>query len=103
MRYDGTTGVPLPADGQSGAVFVSSHSGGLNGPIMGIAFSTPRDPQGIPKAIWDQFTDNDFLLPPDRPLTVGAFSGGFCPELLIEPRAAGALLPEMPLFLTPDY
>jgi sugar lactone lactonase YvrE len=29
-RYDGTTGDPLPADGQSGADFVPSGSGGLN-------------------------------------------------------------------------
>jgi hypothetical protein len=64
---------------------------------------TPRDPQGIPRAIWDQFADNDFLLPPAQPLTVGAFSGGPCPEALIEPLAVGALLPQMPLFLTPDY
>jgi hypothetical protein len=32
MRYDGTTGAPLPAPGQTGAFFVPSGSGGLQGP-----------------------------------------------------------------------
>ena len=62
----------------------------------------PRDPQGIHKAIWDEFTDNDFVLPPDKPLTLAAYIGGPFPEAFIEPTAVGANLPEMPLFLTPD-
>jgi sugar lactone lactonase YvrE len=36
-RYDGTTGAPLPAKGQPGAVFVSAGSGGLDAPA-GIVF-----------------------------------------------------------------
>src|SRR5690242_8088954 len=28
----------------------------------------PRDPQGIHKAIWDEFAEEDFELPPDKPL-----------------------------------
>jgi glucose/arabinose dehydrogenase len=32
MRYNGTTGAPLPATGQSGAIFVSAGSGGLQSP-----------------------------------------------------------------------
>jgi hypothetical protein len=62
----------------------------------------PRDPQGIQKAIWDEFLDNPFLLPPGKPLTVGAFTGEPLPRVFIEPTALGAALPEMPLFLTPD-
>src|SRR5262249_5284976 len=31
-----------------------------------------RDPQGIHKAIWDEFVEEDFELPPDRPLTLAA-------------------------------
>jgi hypothetical protein len=62
----------------------------------------PRDPQGLPKAIWDEFLDNDFTLPPDQPLSVGAFRGGPGPEVFIEPTAVGAALPEMPLFLTSE-
>jgi Protein of unknown function (DUF4058) len=62
----------------------------------------PRDPQGIHKAIWDEFTDNDFVLPADRPLTLAAYIGEPCPEAFVEPTTVGASLPEMPLFLTHD-
>jgi hypothetical protein len=62
----------------------------------------PRDPQGIHKAIWDEFIDNEFALPADKPLTLGAYIGGPWPEAFIEPTALHAVLPEMPLFLTPD-
>jgi hypothetical protein len=62
----------------------------------------PRDPQGMQKAIWDEFADNDFLLPPDKPLSVGAFRGGPGPEAFLQPTAVGTALPDMPLFLTPE-
>jgi streptogramin lyase len=32
MRYDGTTGAPLPAPGKSGAIFITPGDGGLQGP-----------------------------------------------------------------------
>src|SRR5207302_523039 len=32
-----------------------------------------RDPQGIHKAIWDEFDEVEFILPPDRPLTLAAY------------------------------
>jgi uncharacterized protein DUF4058 len=62
----------------------------------------PRDPQGIHKAIWNKFNDNDFTLPPGKPLTLASYIGGAIPEAFVEPTAVGAVLPEMPLFLTPD-
>jgi hypothetical protein len=62
----------------------------------------PRDPQGIHKAIWDEFNDNDFALPSGTPLTLVAYIGATVPEAFIEPTTVGAVLPEMPLFLTPD-
>jgi hypothetical protein len=63
---------------------------------------SPRDPQGIHKAIWDEFLDNTFALPPGRPLTLAAYIGGLIPEAFVEPTAVGLTLREMPLFLTPD-
>jgi hypothetical protein len=60
-----------------------------------------RDPQGIHKAIWDQFLDNDFILPPDRPLTLAAYVGGPVPETFVNVTAVGMPVPDMPLFLTP--
>jgi hypothetical protein len=64
---------------------------------------SPRDPQGIHKAIWDEFIDNDFTLPAEKPLTLAAYIGGPMPETFVEPAAVGLALPnDMPLFLTPD-
>jgi hypothetical protein len=62
---------------------------------------SPRDPQGIHRAIWDQFMDNDFILPPAKPLTLAAYIGGPIPEAFVNVTAVGLTLPEMPLFLTP--
>ncbi len=61
-----------------------------------------RDPQGIHKAIWDEFTDNDFVLPPDTPLTLASYIGGSVPEAFVQPTAVGFCLPEMPSFLTSE-
>ena len=38
----------------------------------------------------------------DKPLTLVSYIGGLIPEAFIEPTAIGAVLPEMPLFLTPE-
>jgi hypothetical protein len=63
----------------------------------------PRDPHGLPKAIWDDYYgENDFVLTPDRPLTLSAFVAGPVPEALIETTAVGEELASMPLFLTPE-
>jgi hypothetical protein len=62
----------------------------------------PRDPQGIHKAIWDEYNESDFALPPGRPLTLAAYIGGPCPEAFVNPTAVGAVLPDMPLFLADD-
>ena len=35
-----------------------------------------RDPQGIYKAIWDQFVEEDLELPADRRLTLAACDAG---------------------------
>jgi len=61
-----------------------------------------RDPEGIHKAIWDEIIDNDFVLPPDKPLTLASYIGGIIPESFVEPVAVGATLLDMPLFLTPE-
>ena len=63
---------------------------------------SPRDPQGIHRAIWDELLDNDFTLPPGRPLTLAAYIGGPIPEVFVNTTAVGMTLPGMPLFLTPN-
>jgi hypothetical protein len=62
----------------------------------------PRDPQGLHKAIWDEFMENDFALPSARRLTLAAYIGSRLPEAFVQPVAIGQSLPDMPLFLTPD-
>jgi hypothetical protein len=63
---------------------------------------TPRDPQGIHKAIWDEVREEPFTLPEDKPLTLAAYIGGPLPEAFVEPVAVGDRLVDMPVFLTPE-
>ncbi len=62
---------------------------------------SPRDPQGIHKAIWDEIRDEPFELPPDKPLTVAAYSAGEPTTAYVEPVAVGDPLPGLPIFLEP--
>jgi hypothetical protein len=62
-----------------------------------------RDPQGIHKAIWDEFVEEDFELPADQRLTLAAYDGGPPPVAYVEPVAVGQPLPDMPLFLKPEF
>ncbi len=62
---------------------------------------SPRDPQGIHKAIWDEIRVEPFELPPDKPLTAAAYSADSPVTAYIEPLAVGDRLPELPLFLQP--
>lgn len=58
-----------------------------------------RDPQGIHKVIWDRLRDEPFTLPPDKPLTVAAYSAGAETVAYVEPVAVGDALPDTPVFL----
>ena len=46
--------------------------GGINLLIIDLFPAGPRDPQGMPKTVWDAVADNSFSLPAGRPLSVGA-------------------------------
>jgi hypothetical protein len=61
-----------------------------------------RDPQGVHKVIWDRIKDEPFELPPDKPLTLAAYSAGTAITAYIEPVAVGDVMPDMPIFLTAD-
>lgn len=63
---------------------------------------TPRDPQGIHKAIWDEIREEPFELPADKPLTVAAYCAGLPHTAYVEPVAVGDPLPPLPIFLDPD-
>lgn len=62
----------------------------------------PRDPQGIHGAIWSEIKEEAFTLPPDKPLTLAAYTGGIPKTAYVQPVAVGEALPEMPLFLEPE-
>jgi hypothetical protein len=61
-----------------------------------------RDPQGIHKAIWDEFEEEEFELPLDKPLTLAAYDAGSEKVAYVEFVAVGDALPDMPIFLKPE-
>src|SRR5262249_17025443 len=62
-----------------------------------------RDPQGLPKVVWDEFYgESDYTLPQDKPLTLAAYVAGTCPEAPTEPTSVGAGIIDRPLFLIPQ-
>jgi hypothetical protein len=63
---------------------------------------TPRDPQGVHAAIWENVREDDFQLPEDKPLMLVAYECDAITRAYIEPCAVGDELPKMPLFLEPN-
>ncbi len=64
---------------------------------------SPRDPQGIHKAIWDEITDEPFELPTDKQLTLVAYQTAPIKTAYVEPIAIGSIIPAMPLFLQNEF
>jgi hypothetical protein len=62
-----------------------------------------RDPQGIHKAIWDEFQEDDLDLPADKQLTLASYDAGPPPVAYVEFVGLGDPLPDMPLFLKPEF
>jgi hypothetical protein len=60
---------------------------------------TPRDPQGIHKAIWDEIEEEEFHFPDGKDRTLVSYETGAQRVAYIEPVAVHDLLPDMPLFL----
>ncbi|HET6246770.1 MAG TPA: DUF4058 family protein [Tepidisphaeraceae bacterium] len=73
---------------------------GIHLVVVDVFPPTPRDPQGLHKAIWDQFEDEPFDFLPDKPLTVASYVGGDMPTAYVESVGVGDRLPAIPLFLT---
>jgi hypothetical protein len=63
----------------------------------------PRDPNGVHAAIWDDYTGDSFTLPPEQPLTFVSYESGDVLRAYIETLGVGDQLPEMPLFLAPEF
>jgi hypothetical protein len=62
----------------------------------------PRDPDGIHKALWEHFADEDATPPPEQPLTLASYDAGPPVAAYVDFVAVGAPLPDMPLFLKPE-
>lgn len=75
---------------------------GVNLLVVDLFPPTPRDPLGIHKAIWDEFGDEPFAPPPDKPLTAVSYLGGDLPTAYVEPIGIGDPLPSLPLFLSEE-
>jgi hypothetical protein len=63
----------------------------------------PHDPHGVHGAIWAEFTDEPFELPPDKSLTLAAYQVEPVRTSYVEPIAVGDPLPDMPLFLEGEH
>jgi Protein of unknown function (DUF4058) len=73
---------------------------GVNLVIVDLFPPTARDPQGIHKAIWDEFGDEPFEAPPGKRLTVASYIGGDLPTAYVESVGLGDSLPSPPIFLS---
>lgn len=72
---------------------------GINLLVVDLFPTSPRDPQGVHKAIWDQIREEPFELPADKPLTVASYFAGSPVTAYVEPVAVGDPLPDSPIFL----
>jgi Protein of unknown function (DUF4058) len=63
----------------------------------------PRDPNGIHSAIWEHYTGNSFTLPVNEPLTMVSYESGDVVRAYTETLAVGDRLPQLPLFLAPEF
>ncbi len=63
---------------------------------------TPRDPQGIHAAIWEDLTAEEYTLPRDKPLTLASYETALTIRAYVEHLAVGDTLTDRPLFLEPE-
>ena len=69
--------------------------------ILDLQPTTPRDPQGIHGAIWDEVAGQEYARPADKLLTLAAYESGAGVRAFVEPVGVGDALIDMPLFLNP--
>ncbi|HEY7428628.1 MAG TPA: DUF4058 family protein [Gemmataceae bacterium] len=63
----------------------------------------PRDSRRIHEAIWDEFEEERFEPPADKPLTLASYDAGPLQAAYVEFVAVGDPLPDIPLFLQPEF
>jgi hypothetical protein len=78
-------------------------SQGIHFLIIDLQPPTPRDPNGLHTLIWERIGGEAFTPPPGQPLTLVSYEGGPGGWAHVEPIAVGQPLPDMPLYLEPEY
>jgi hypothetical protein len=73
---------------------------GVNLLVVDLFPPTPRDPQGIHQAIWDELGGEPLETPLGKPLIVASYIGGDIPEAYVQSVAVGDPLPSSPIFLS---
>ncbi len=63
---------------------------------------TPRDPNGVHAAIWEDIGGTTFVPPPGELLVFASYECDLATRAYVEPTTVGRPLPVMPLFLEPD-
>jgi hypothetical protein len=61
-----------------------------------------RDPKDIHGSIWEQYSNEPFEPPTDKPLTVAAYLAGPMKKAYVEPVAVRDELPSLPIFLSSE-
>ncbi len=69
--------------------------------ILDVHPPTPRDPQGLHGAIWEEISGQDYAAPAEKPVTLAAYESAETVRAYVERLAVADALPEMPLFLEP--
>jgi hypothetical protein len=72
---------------------------GIHVLIVDLFPPSPRDPNGIHKAIWDEIMEEEFTFPEGKDRILVSYESGGERTAYIEPVAVGDALPNMPLFL----
>lgn len=76
---------------------------GINVVVIDVFPPGPRDPEGLPAMIWDEFVGlPSEPRPPNKPLTVASYDAGQL-TAYVDPVAVGDALPDAPLFLAPGW
>jgi hypothetical protein len=84
---------------------------GVNLLIVDLFPPTARDPQGLHPLIWGEAGGGSddggdagapFALPADERLTLASYMAGPPPAAYVEPLRAGAVMPDVPLFIAPE-
>jgi len=76
---------------------------GIHMLIVDLFIPGSHDPQGIHGALWERLGDQPEAPPGQEPFTLASYVADSIVKAYIEHLAVGSVLPNMPLFLDPDY